>query len=71
MSPSQIADAYNVNSLYSANVDGTGQAIAIVIDTLPKTSDLTLFWSKTGVSQSLSNIQFIHAVSGSLAPPVG
>jgi kumamolisin len=69
--PSQIAAAYNATSLYTSNISGAGQTIAIVIDTFPATSDLTLFWQKVGVAQSLSNIQFIQAVPGQLEPPSG
>ncbi|MDB4793619.1 protease pro-enzyme activation domain-containing protein, partial [Methylacidiphilales bacterium] len=43
--PSQLAQAYHANGLYSQGVTGSGQAIAIVIDTYPSTSDLESFWS--------------------------
>ena len=69
--PSQIAAAYNVTPLYNSNVRGSGQTIAIVIDTFPTTSDLVSFWHNTGVAQSISNVQFIQAVSGSLPAPSG
>jgi kumamolisin len=69
--PSQLAAAYNATALYNSNITGSGQAIAIVIDTFPATSDLTLFWQQVGVSQSLSNIKFIQAVAGQLSPPSG
>ena len=69
--PKQIATAYTANTLYSSNITGAGQAIAIVIDTFPATSDLVAFWKQAGISQSLSNIEFIQAVSGQLAAPSG
>ncbi len=69
--PRQIATAYHVASLYSSGIDGTGQTIAIVIDTFPASSDLEAFWKLAGVSQSISNIQFIQAVKGQLPQPSG
>jgi len=60
--------AYNANGL---GLTGAGQTIGIVIDTFPAKSDLTTFWTDAGVNQSLSNITFIHAVSGTLAAPSG
>ncbi len=69
--PRQIAQAYNASGLYTSNITGTGQAIAIVIDTFPTTSDLTQFWSTYGVSQSLNNISFIQVIPGTLPPPGG
>ena len=62
--PAQILKAYSANGL---SVTGVGQTIAIVIDTFPANSDLTTFWTQCNVSQSLSNIQEIQVVSGSLA----
>lgn len=69
--PSQIAKAYNANGLYGSSITGAGQAIAIVIDTFPRTSDLTSFWSTYGVNQSLSNVSFIQVIPGSLPVPEG
>jgi kumamolisin len=69
--PRQIAHAYGANSLYTSGISGSGQTIAIVIDTLPSTSDLTSFWSTYHIAQSLSNITLIQAVSGTLSPPGG
>lgn len=69
--PSQIAQAYNANGLYSANVTGSGQTIAIVIDTFPSTSDLTTFWQTYHVGQSINNIQFIQVIAGTLPAPSG
>lgn len=69
--PSQLAQAYNVNGLYSANIRGSGQAIAIVIDTFPSPDDLVTFWKQAGVNQSLENIEFIQAVPGTLPAPSG
>ena len=69
--PAQIAAAYQATALYSASLKGSGQAIAIVIDTFPASSDLEAFWRAAGVAQSIGNIDFIQAVSGQLAQPSG
>lgn len=60
--PSQMAQAYGANTL---SVNGTGQVIAVITAAFPpSTSDLTQFWTTVGVSQSLSNIQFIPVNGG-------
>jgi kumamolisin len=69
--PSQIAQADNATGLYSSNITGEGQSIAIVIDTFPSTADLVSFWKTYGVNQSLNNIQFIQVVSGTLPSASG
>ena len=69
--PRQIAQAYNATGLYTSGVTGTGQSIAIVIDTFPAKSDLISFWSTYGVSQSINNISFIQVVAGTLPAPEG
>ncbi|MBV8329755.1 MAG: IPTL-CTERM sorting domain-containing protein [Verrucomicrobia bacterium] len=69
--PSQIAQADNATSLYSSNITGEGQSIAIVVDTFPSTADLVSFWKTYGVNQSLNNIQFIQVVSGTLPSTSG
>jgi kumamolisin len=69
--PAQIASAYGVTGLYSKSIIGSGQTIAIVIDTFPSTTDLVQFWKTVGISQSISNIQFIQAVQGELPSPSG
>ena len=66
--PSDILKAYSGTGL---NVDGTGQKIGIVIDTFPNNSDLTSFWSQTGVGQSLTKMEFVQVAGGSLARPSG
>jgi len=72
--PSQIAQAYQASGLYTSNITGAGQSIAIVIDTFPSTADLISFWKTYGVNQSINNIQFIQTIqasSGALDPPSG
>ncbi len=65
--PSQIAQAYQASGLYALNLTGAGQTIAIVMDTLPATSDLTSFWTNYGINQSLSNITLLQVVPGALS----
>jgi kumamolisin len=64
--PAQIMQAYNGSSLYSSNITGAGQTIAIIIDTFPNNSDLTTFWSDCNINQSLSNFTFINVNSATL-----
>jgi kumamolisin len=66
--PSNLLTAYGANNL---GTTGAGTTTAIVIDVFPYTADLTKFWSTTGVSQSLSNIDLIQVVSGTLGKPSG
>jgi kumamolisin len=61
--PAQILGAYGGDSL---GLDGSGQTIAIVIDVFPAHGDLTGFWSRCGVGQSLANIQEVQVINGSL-----
>jgi kumamolisin len=64
----EITNAYNAGAL---GVNGSGQKIGIVIDTFPAASDLTAFWQGNAVAQSLSNIEEIQVVSGTLPSPSG
>ena len=54
---SDILTAYNAKNL---GVTGSGQKIAILIDTVPSNSDLTAFWTNNNIPQSLSNIEEIN-----------
>jgi pseudomonalisin len=49
LSPGDFATIYNLNPLYAAGVDGTGQAIAIVGRTHPSSSNWTTFRSSMGL----------------------
>ncbi len=69
--PAQIAAAYDVTSLYSGDINGSGETIAISIDTFPATSDLEQFWISNSISQSISNIQFVQTVPGQMGAPSG
>jgi len=59
--PKELLKGYNASS---TGLTGTGQTIAIVINTAPLDSDLTTYWSKCGINQLLSNIQEIPVASG-------
>ncbi len=49
MSPGDFAIIYNLNALYSAGIDGTGQTIAIVARTHPSATNWTKFRSTMGL----------------------
>ena len=53
----EILTAYHGTGL---GVTGSNQTIAILIDTVPNTSDLTTFWANNGIAQNLANILFIN-----------
>jgi kumamolisin len=71
--PGQIATAYDAAHLYSYSIKGSGQTIAIVINTYPLMSDLTAFWSAFAINRGTSTVTFIEAVTnaGTLAAPSG
>ena len=66
--PSDILKGYSGNNI---TVDGSGQKIAIVIDSFPDTNDLAQFWAVAGVNQSLNNIEFINVAGSTLPAPSG
>ena len=49
LSPADFATIYNVNPLYAAGIDGTGQSIAIVGRTHPSSTNWTTFRSSMGL----------------------
>ncbi len=59
---SEILGAYNAKNL---GVNGTGEKIAILIDSVPLDSDLTNFWSANAIPQTITHIEKV-AVTGSL-----
>ena len=65
---SDILGAYNAQSL---GVTGSGQKIAILIDTLPRDSDVTSFWTNNSIPQSLGNLEKINVNGAALASPSG
>src|SRR5437773_4631748 len=64
----EILKAYNAKGL---TVSGSGEKIAIVIDTFPNDSDLTSFWAINGVNQDLSHIEKVQVASGTLPAATG
>ncbi|MCW3053397.1 MAG: peptidase propeptide, partial [Chthonomonadales bacterium] len=62
---SEILKAYNADGL---NVTGSGQTIAILIDTFPDPNDLKKFWQKNQVNVTMSQITKIN-VTGAVLPP--
>jgi hypothetical protein len=55
--PSDLLKYYSTTTGSS----GADTTTAIVIDTFPRTSDVTTFWSEAKVAQSLSRVTFIQA----------
>jgi kumamolisin len=64
----EIASAYNAGNL---GLNGSGQKIAIVIDTFPASTDLAEFWQDNAIAQSLDNIELVQVVPGALPSPSG
>ena len=65
---SDLLSAYNASALGET---GSGQTIAILIDTVPSNSDLQAFWTNNGIPQSLSNISKINVRNVTLPAPSG
>jgi kumamolisin len=65
---SEILGAYNAHEL---DVTGTGQTIAILIDTFPTDADLTAFWTRNGVPATLAHIEKVNVAGGALPAPSG
>ena len=63
-----ILSAYNVAG---SGLTGAGQAIGIVIDTVPRSTDLTAFWTANGVNQNLGNIITVNVDGTKLPTPDG
>src|SRR5215813_2365812 len=65
---SEILHAYNAQGL---GVTGTGQTIAILIDTFPTDADLTAFWTRNDVPVTLAHIEKVNVTGGALPAPSG
>jgi kumamolisin len=65
---SEILGAYGATGL---GVDGGGQTIAILIDTVPNAADLAAFWVKNGVAVNPARIEEINVGGGTLPAPSG
>ncbi len=66
--PRDMLTAYDA---VSTGLTGAGQRIGIIIDYTPALTDLTTFWSSTGVVQSTSNIITINVRNKTLPAPSG
>ena len=64
--PGGISRAYQASGTLTAT--GSGTRTAILIDTLPNTSDLTAFWKLSGIQQTLSDIEFEQVGTAKPAP---
>jgi kumamolisin len=65
---SDILAAYGAKGL---PVNGTGQVIAILIDSVPSTADLKAFWKANGLAVKPSQITRVNVNGGTLPPPEG
>jgi kumamolisin len=66
--PSEILTAYDAAGL---DLDGSGQTIAILIDTFPADTDMQAFWQQAGLPVTLAQIEKINVSGGQLPPPEG
>jgi len=64
----EVLRAYNADGL---NVTGSGQTIAILIDTFPKDADLMEFWKQNNVPVKITQIEKINVKGGQLPVPEG
>jgi kumamolisin len=64
---SQILKAYNADGL---GVTGTGQTIAILINSFAAPGDLTAFWAQNNIPATLDQIQQINVANANLPAPV-
>jgi len=66
--PGEILTAYNAAGV---DLDGTGQTIAILIDTFPADTDMLAFWLLAGRPVTLAQIEKINVSGGQLPAPEG
>src|SRR5207247_2760211 len=64
----EILGAYGGKGLA---VTGKGEKIAILIDTLPRDSDLEGFWKRNNLSVTLAQVEKINVGGGKLPKPEG
>jgi kumamolisin len=62
--PGDILTAYNAPSTF----DGTGQTIAIIMDSTVTKSDLTTFYTTVGSKQTVANVTIVPVDGGNPAP---
>ena len=66
--PSEVLKAYNGEGL---GLDGSGQTIAILIDTFPNDADMEAFWQQANLPVKLSQIEKINVSGGQVPAPEG
>ena len=66
--PGEILQAYNASG---PGLDGSGQTIAILIDTFPADADMQAFWQQANLPATLAQIEKINVSGGQLPPPEG
>jgi kumamolisin len=64
----EILGAYNGKNL---TVTGKGQTIAILIDTLPRDTDLLEFWKRNNLPVTMASIEKVNVGGGKLPKPEG
>lgn len=64
----QIAHAYGADQ---TGLTGSGQIIAILIDTLPKNADVEQFWKLNGITSRIGRVTKINVPGGTLPPVEG
>ena len=64
----EVLKAYNADGL---GVDGSGQTIAILIDTFPADADLKAFWQHNNLPVQIAQIEKINVKGGFLPAPSG
>lgn len=64
----EILGAYHAKGVKET---GRGQTIAILIDTLPRDSDLIAFWKRNKLPVTLKNVEKVNVAGGKLPKPQG
>ncbi|HEY2341964.1 MAG TPA: protease pro-enzyme activation domain-containing protein, partial [Chthoniobacteraceae bacterium] len=62
--PYQVKEILGAYDAANLGLTGSGQTIAILIDAVPKATDLKSFWNANGISASTNNLQEVN-VTGS------
>jgi kumamolisin len=66
--PGEIAKAYGTDFI---GLDGSGQTIAILIDTFPDDADMEAFWRQAGLPTTLAQIEKVNVSGGPLPAASG
>ncbi len=68
MFPGDFATIFNINPVYTANIKGSGQKVAIIGESTISNSDITEFESISGLSSNTPNTIVVPAASGGTNP---